>query len=193
MDSKFIQKSVQRWLYDCNHHYQALNYARSGYFEADVLGVTLYRMVTEIEVKISLSDYKADFKKVAKHERLLYGKHSDIRPIPNLFLYACPDGLIKEVPEYAGLLWINELGSVMVVKSAPKLHREKATDKLMLGMLNNLTEKSIFEGVCWMTYEARQRKIAFEKQETERKQKTADFIKWSLEKKEASNQSNNQL
>lgn len=193
MDSKFIQKSVQRWLYDCNHHYQSLNYARSGYFEADVLGVTLSRMVTEVEVKISLSDYKADFKKVSKHERLLCRRHSDIRPIPNRFFYACPDGLIKDVPGYCGLLWINESGSVMIVKDALKLHSEKANDKLLFGMLNNLTEKSIFNGLCKGTVDRYEIKARNQANEAERKKKTEDFIKWALDKKEARNKSNNQL
>jgi len=70
MTTKDIQLSVQKWLYDCSHEYQACNYGKTGYYEADILGVTLSRLVTEIEVKISLSDFKADFKKVSKHLRL---------------------------------------------------------------------------------------------------------------------------
>lgn len=39
-----------------------------------------------------------------------------------------------------------------MVKQAPVLHKNKATDKLIIGMLNQLTQKSIYGGICRMTY-----------------------------------------
>lgn len=113
MNSKFIQSAVQKWLYDKSNVYQATNYCRSGYFESDILAVTPSLLVTEIEIKLSVSDYKADFKKTAKHLRMINKTHTHIKPIPNRFFYACPKGMLNvshQIPSYAGLLWIDERG-----------------------------------------------------------------------------------
>ena len=59
------------------------------------------------------------------------------RKMPNYFYYAVPKGLIDvdEVPEYAGLIWIDE-GILCIKKKAPCLHKEKYTDSQL-----NLGEK----------------------------------------------------
>jgi hypothetical protein len=46
--------------------------------------------------------------------------------LPNKFIYACPEGLIKseEVPAYAGLIYTTLFGS-MIVKQAPFLTKIK--------------------------------------------------------------------
>lgn len=46
---------------------------------------------------------------------------------PNKFYYVVPNGMIslKEVPAYAGLIYISESGSMTKIKEAPFLHREK--------------------------------------------------------------------
>jgi hypothetical protein len=57
------------------------------------------------------------------------------RKMPNFFYYAVPKGMIDvdEVPEYAGLIWIDE-GLLYIKKKAPCLHKEKYTDEqLKLG------------------------------------------------------------
>ena len=184
MTTKEIQSVLQRWLYDKSNIYQCLNYAKSGYFEADILAMTASMVITEIEVKVSISDYRADFKKTAKHYRLINRKgYEPHTKIPNKFYYACPDGLIKEVPEYAGLIWVNSEGSVMVVKQAPILHKNKGDDKLIIGMLNQLTQKSIYGGKCKMTYDNDIRKAEFEKYEAEKVRKTKEFIDYWKDKK----------
>jgi hypothetical protein len=156
MDCKTIQDAVQKWLYECNHHYQALNYGKTGYHEADVLGITLSKLVTEVEVKISLSYFKADFRKKHKHHRFSNPKEDGSSKVPNRFYYACPAHMIKEVPAYAGLLYIDKLGNLEVIKVAPMLHKVKADDKLMIGMLQNLTAKTIF-GCQYMTYKNKEK------------------------------------
>jgi cell division protein FtsI/penicillin-binding protein 2 len=55
--------------------------------------------------------------------------------LPNYFYYVVPEGLIRveEVPEYAGLIWIQD-DWFCVKKKAPCLHKEKYTDaQLNLG------------------------------------------------------------
>lgn len=166
MNSKFIQSAVQKWLYDKSNIYQATNYCRSGYFESDILAVTPAMIVTEIEIKVSVSDYKADFKKTHKHYRMQNPLANVNWKTPNRFFYACPKGMLNVssgIPSYAGLLWVDELGVVELVKQAPVLHKNKATDKLIIGMLNNLTQKSIYGGKCKMTHDNDIRKAEFEK------------------------------
>lgn len=156
MNSKFIQSAVQKFLYDRNNHFQCCNYQKTGYHEADILGVTLSHLVTEVEIKVSIADYKADFKKTHKHYLLENRITHTHTKIPNRFYYACPDKLIKEVPDYAGLLWVDENESVMIVKPAPMLHKLKADEKLIIGMLSNLTAKTIW-GCQKMTYDNRKK------------------------------------
>jgi hypothetical protein len=101
---------------------------------------------TEIEIKCSRSDFFNDIKKTEKHSILQFGKYNlnfrrydrssklyeniseerkwDYRP--NKFFYCVPENLIKveEIPNYAGLMYVNELG-VYTIKEAKFLHKEK--------------------------------------------------------------------
>lgn len=47
--------------------------------------------------------------------------------IPNRFYYACPEGLISVdlIPDYAGLIYINDDGGFTTIKNAPLLHKLK--------------------------------------------------------------------
>jgi hypothetical protein len=153
MNSKEVSEHVQKYLYEHSNIYQACNYNKTGYQEADILAVTKALLVTEIEIKVSRSDFIADFKKSYKHIILSGRINTQFSKIPNRFYYACPSCLIYEqdIPEYAGLIWVSDNGSVEVKKKAPLLHKEKAGIKLMDGMLSNLTAKVIF-GCQYMTY-----------------------------------------
>lgn len=109
-------------------------------WEADLFSVTTTPYSYEIEVKVSRSDFFADFKK-PKHR--LFKRHKnpnmiiergrgyeriegeyypytniEIVPLngsltPNKFYYACPDALIdpSEIPDYAGLLYVSSAWS----------------------------------------------------------------------------------
>lgn len=54
----------------------------------------------------------------------------DSYKLPNYFYYAVPKGMIDidEVPEYAGLIWIEGEHLFCIKKKAPCLHKEKYTD-----------------------------------------------------------------
>lgn len=65
---------------------------------------------------------------------------------PNYFYYAVPDELIsvEEVPDYAGLIYVNRNGGYRIIKKAPCLHKEKYNDaELKLG------EKFYFNMIKW--------------------------------------------
>lgn len=110
-----------------NPHYVLKNLYVFGW-ESDLLFLSKSGIWTEIEIKVSRSDFLADLRnKTEKHDVLKDAKN---RMRPNRFFYAVPEGLVQpeEVPEYAGLIWVTEWFSVQTVKKiAPQLHRHKIT------------------------------------------------------------------
>lgn len=75
-------------------------------------------------------------------ERYLVGVHKR----PNYFYYAVPTDLIsvEDVPEYAGLIYVNEYGGLTIKKSAPCLHKEKYSDESL-----NFGEKFYYNMDSW--------------------------------------------
>lgn len=117
------------------------------YLETDFLVVKENGMISDIEIKISRGDFKADFKK-KKHEILkngyittdrFYARQEEGKLVkyyagskvyidrPNRFYFCVPEGLItvEEVPDYAGLFYVDEFGGVRKIKEAKLLHKEK--------------------------------------------------------------------
>ena len=101
----------------------------------------------EYEIKIHRSDFRRDKQKVKKHDFIssVYNKE-DITIdyfIPNRFSYVCPQGVIPidEVPEYAGLIEILDLGKIKIVKKAP-LIIDKPSMKLTAHMADRFYKKS---------------------------------------------------
>lgn len=103
-----------------------------GRYEMDVCKINGSQYVTEYEIKISRSDFFADFKKqhthwrdgkTVKHQQIESGEY-----VANRFYYVVPQGLIKleEVPKYAGL--IEYVGGFLEVKKAPLLHKRRFTN-----------------------------------------------------------------
>lgn len=126
-------------------------YTFSHTWESDFLALTKSGYLYEGEVKISRSDFKADFKKEQKHTLLkesyekLEGTEGKLRP--HYFFYAVPEGLIsaEEVPEYAGLVYmVNHFPYWKWVKQAPQLHKEKFSDEQL-----NLQDKFYYTMVSW--------------------------------------------
>lgn len=98
-------------------------------WECDVLTVTKSGYATEWELKISRSDFKADFKK-PKHRQFEKGKGGMIKH----FYYVVPEGLVSvdEIPTYAGLMYVRKKDDkrwLIQVKQAPKLQCKKLNQK----------------------------------------------------------------
>lgn len=123
-------------------------------WESDYLAITKSLYSYEIEVKISLSDFKADFKKKEKHLLLnIQNKNkSKSTPIdkdrPNYFWYCCPPDIIPVdmVPWYAGLCYITEksYSAYKIIKPAPMLHKSKFDINY-----HNLTDKFYYNMNTW--------------------------------------------
>ena len=96
-------------------------------WESDYLSISESNYVYECEIKVSLNDFKKDFKKTDKH--ILLENKKDSGKIPNKFFYACQRGLIPTLylPSYAGLIEVEDTPTGMraqVLVNAPFLHRE---------------------------------------------------------------------
>lgn len=97
-------------------------------WESDIFTIDKDGMISEYEVKVSKSDFNADFLKQEKHSNLEQMNGS----LPNYFWYVVPKGMIDEndVPEYAGLMYYIGPGWYNVVKKAPLLHDKNITEYL---------------------------------------------------------------
>lgn len=123
-----------------------------GKHESDFLTVTSAGYIHEIEIKMSRSDFLADFKKQDKHTRLQHGEYA------NYFWFAVPQGLLlpADIPDYAGHLEFIRLtgkrSTGLIInqpKKAPRLHTNKMPEierKILLSMhykqLNYLQQKA---------------------------------------------------
>jgi hypothetical protein len=85
--------------------------------QPDVLGITPSRYMVEIEVKRSVSDFRADAKKASRRNREFYAEYQ-----PRQFFYFMPEEIaIKvadKIPEWAGLMYPKS-GAPVVMKNAP--------------------------------------------------------------------------
>jgi hypothetical protein len=152
--SRDIVTPVQRYFYEKGNKLQISNYCGSGWFNPDILIITQSDFAIDIEVKISRSDFKADFKKTSKHKYLELKKSKQA-----YFYYAVPIGLIRldEIPSYAGLIYVDG-NKVQVVKKAPKLHDKKVTIEQKLSIANSLSARCVF-GESLMNLQRKERMV----------------------------------
>jgi hypothetical protein len=132
---------IRKLLTWCNGSYDiVLPNIFHGYSECDVFRVNEKSFVYEYEVKISRSDFFADFKKETKHKKLKLGVEDFC---PNRFFYVVPEGLVKkdEVPEYAGLIYYND--SFQIVKHAKLLHKKQFDNYKALARTVSFREQNL--------------------------------------------------
>jgi hypothetical protein len=109
------------------------------YWESDVLMITRSRCIHEYEIKLTMSDFRADFKKTYRH----FCMKERTAKYPAHFWYVCPPDVIPvdEVPEYAGLAYVVPYHGIYAldfpytlskIKKAPRLKGDKrvADDEL---------------------------------------------------------------
>lgn len=135
-----------------------------GWWECDLAIISDAGYLSEIEIKVSRADFKADLHKSRKArplyftpEGLLERKHDRLvsdasKWTPRRFWFACPWDLIKadEVPDYAGLIWFTRRkkgyerhGLVETeIKPAPFRHGHKASPNV----------EAHIRGVCYYRY-----------------------------------------
>ncbi len=130
---KYCERSMQailmRWLLNDKHHEIAVTNSTVLFpWEADLASVTRAGYVHEIEIKISVADFRKDADKRMKHRTLQFPQTYNHDSVPNYFWYATPQDIEIDVPEYAGRLAVYEKRSTFYVdelKPAPRLHTRK--------------------------------------------------------------------
>lgn len=145
MNESWMQARLMNYVLDSNNHEVAVpNLTALYYWECDLISVTRSGMVHEYEIKISQSDYRADFKK-RKHEQMEmeWGMVNRAKLSPNYFWYAIYGFSIPiaDIPAKAGLLEINEKGQITIIKNAPRLHSDKLTEKQRYSLARWLSYK----------------------------------------------------
>lgn len=207
MTEKLIQKALFRFF---NSH--EFKFTNTYFFknESDFLSFLSSGFCYECEIKISRSDFKADFKK-EKHTihkvnekggnlflKKTYDKYEsnlswefcrdfpeliestefsrneyvnreyqevtrvqykakvscgidicsiDNKLIPNKFFYVVPTGLIskEEVPDYAGLIYVDELGNCTKIKDGKFLHKDKLDPKKLFTKMYYSYERELHQ------------------------------------------------
>lgn len=141
-----IQRELY-WQYRSASDLLMPNYTPRRWFECDVWRVTTAGLAVEYEVKLTLSDFRADGRKrtpsrgtvvdgrwvdvqqPTKHERLAKADPHG----PSRFFYVVPEALADiEVPTWAGLIVARPCGANRAVlrtpRQAPKLHAHAADE-----------------------------------------------------------------
>lgn len=150
-ESKNIERSLSLHLYEKRHSPISTHFTGSGLAECDVISVSKSDYIYEYEVKISKSDFKADFKK-KKHsymnERKSVNESKNHYYIPNYFYFVTTENLVslEEIPEYAGLIYLmsGTDGVFKTIKKAPLLHKTKASSVFIRELSHKLTCKLVF-------------------------------------------------
>jgi len=140
--TKHLTRKISRhWLLKKNHPIVVENCRWANDFEADVVTVNKNDYVTEFEIKISRSDFKADFKKKDKKHYFLANGGSYTSP--NYFYFVTPPGLLKDfnVPEKYGWITINSDGDITVEKTAKIIHKQKVKSEFVVKMLKVVSER----------------------------------------------------
>lgn len=170
MTSKQIESIIIQNLADRTFPIYLTNYAYKGFSEADVFGISAAGHMYEYEIKVSRSDFLADLKNKQYKHRLLSTRDAvhtldkwkkgrrtneayDLICLPNRFYYACPYALITEteLPDYAGLVYIDDHNKYIEIVSAPLLHHHKADETIYKNIATILSQRNAW-GCAYRSY-----------------------------------------
>ena len=152
--SKNIEAALSMHLYEKQHSPITTRFTGMGLQECDVISVSKSDYIYEYEIKTSRADFKKDFIK-EKHTHMINESSTKvvrgqtIYLLPNYFTFVVPFGLVsqEEVPEYAGLMYMNEDSSFVIVKKPKLLHKVKANEEFIRKLAHNLTCKLVFKKI----------------------------------------------
>jgi len=165
VDANIIQKELMQFVRSGSSDMVIPN-CHLGFYEMDVVKIARSGYITEYEIKMSRSDFKADFKKGLrsgqKHEKLKCGDGK-----ANRFYFVVPVDLVSvdEVPDHCGLIYFSN-GHLSVVKNDKLLHKRKFDE------WSHLATK-----MYWRAENARRREIYFKGQIYQYQQKIINLKK----------------
>ena len=152
--AKDIEASLVMNLYEKGHSPISTHAAVYGLQECDVISISKSDFIYEYEVKISKSDFKADFKKpkhtlIKESKFIKESKSETLYLVPNYFYFVVPENLISidDIPEYAGLIYITEQQTFNIIKKAPIIHKTKASKEFIRALSHQLTCKLVFNKI----------------------------------------------
>lgn len=161
MNEKNVQAILAKWLIENKVELFTTNITAVFAFECDILALSKAGISTEYEIKMSRSDFFADFKKgksysgIDKHFMLQTGERNSgfgWQRTPNRFYFVVPKGLVtdEEVPEYCGWIEILPHGEVMVRRKAKMLHNGKINKAQERILIRNAMIK--YGNLLWKIY-----------------------------------------
>jgi len=137
------------------------NYTPWPWYECDVCLVTTAGYMREYEIKLTVSDFRADVNKEHKHQRLAEGHKGG----PVQFWYVTPAGLLarETLPPWAGLIELiirpyYSKPTIARIKNGPRLHQTRVSLAIIAHM------KSVCYWRYWKAIETNQRIINDRKQ-----------------------------
>lgn len=150
---KMTEAMMQYALYQYGHLKPLYPNIHYGCNEWDGLHISNAGYLTCYEIKLSRSDFKADFKKdrhyllterLEEHPEKMFLK---LGLLPKHVYYVCHGFKITEedVPDYAGLLLVDERGFTRKVKDAPVLWKKKVTSEQIQGIYKTLANRYIYK------------------------------------------------
>lgn len=176
MTEKDISDAIIQNLAERQFSIYLTHFNGGGFAEADVFAINKSGLMFEYEIKISRSDYFADFKnKTHKHNNLqnntaitIYdewkrgkktGNEVTHIGLSNRFYYVCPHDMIRidEVPKYAGLIYIDG-EKVIEIKKAPIIHKNKADERVYKRIATILSERFVW-GMAYRTFKWKEKRV----------------------------------
>ena len=152
--SRNIESSLCMFLYEKSHSPITTKFTGMGLSECDVISISKSDYIYEYEIKISRTDFKKDFVK-EKHSFIINESFTKVKGgdtfymVPNYFNFVVPSNLvsIEEVPDYAGLIYMNDIGKFEIIKKPKLIHKTKASNTFIRQVAHNLSCKLVFKKV----------------------------------------------
>lgn len=136
------QTELARFCGAKQHKLTIPNFGAFPYFENDLVSITNADISHVFEIKVSRSDFLCEFGpgRAARNKfDRLSAYNRKAHEGANYFWLVCPGDVLKshkEVPEWAGIIVLNQYDSGwyfnhVIERQAPKLHREKTSDETL--------------------------------------------------------------
>ena len=149
MRTKHTEKSIQMILYnywdvETTNILTIPNFYYHPGFESDMLSITKIGYIHECEIKISLNDFRNEFRKKKRKHTFMEAYKNKVPEswcLPNYFWFVAPERIIdlNLIPEHAGFIEIQRDKSCRVIKQAPIIHKNKIKEhwylKIARGMM----------------------------------------------------------
>ena len=137
MNEAAMQNHLFKWLEGRGQILITPNVKLFGKRECDLVSVSRRALfISEYEIKISLNDFRREFRTKGYKHAKLSGGNLFKNYIPNYFNFVFPQPVFDsrresflDVPVYAGILIVSGAGGVKCVKPAKRLHSLPATDR----------------------------------------------------------------